>query len=73
MFNNYKKVKWPFLKNKNESIAIQNKVFLVETHIILPYYVPNAQQTHDHMDEKWKQREKSLHCSLSMFQNFKGN
>ena len=53
MFNNYKKVKMTFLKIKMNALQF-SKQGLPGLRLIsyALYYVPNAQQTYDHMDEK---------------------
>ena len=53
MFNNLKKVKMTFLKIKIKALQVSKQGFPgLKLLSYALYYVPNAQQTYDHMDEK---------------------
>lgn len=61
MFNNLKKVKMTSLKIKIKALQFSKQGFPgLKLLSYALYYVPNAQQTYDHMDEKWKQKGKKV-------------
>ena len=53
MFNNYKTVKLTLLKVKMKALQFSKQGFPgLKLMSCALYYVPNAQKTYDHMDEK---------------------